>query len=92
MRVLLFRASAGSLVRAADDASDDDNVNSKYTIEALEVIPTSVGKRLSGSLKSDMDALVGTKFDPAAVDKISSRLGKEVHRKVERRLERGAQT
>ena len=31
----------------------------------------------------------GPKFDPAAVDKISSRLSKEVHRKVERRLERG---
>jgi hypothetical protein len=90
MRVLLLAALLlAPLVRAADDASDDDNVNSKYTIEALEVIPTSLGKQLSGSLKSDMDALVGTKFDPAAVDKISSRLSKEVHRKVERRLERG---
>lgn len=76
-------------IRADDTPADDDNVNSKYTIEAVEVIPAPLVKRLSGALRSDLDALVGTKFDPAAVDKISGRLSNEVHRKVERRVERG---
>ena len=90
MRVLLFAALLCAPLLGDDDPSDD-NVNSKYTIEAVTIDPSNLNKRVSASLKSGMDALVGVKFDPAAVDKITKRLGQELHRKVERRVERGAQ-
>lgn len=90
MRVLLLVATLVSLplLRADDDASHD-NINSKYTIEAVELVPTSIGKRLSTQLKMEMEALVGQKFDQALVDKIAKRLDQEVHRKVEHRVEKG---
>lgn len=80
---------SAAAIHAQDDVNDD-NVNSKYTIEAVEVVPSNLNKRLSGTLKVNIDALVGTKFDPAAVDKVSKRLGEEVHRKVERIIQRGS--
>jgi len=90
MRVFLLAALLCAPLLADDDPSDD-NVNSKYTIEAVAIDPSNLNKRVSASLKSEMDALVGVKFDPAAVDKITKRLGQELHRKVERRVERGSQ-
>ena len=72
---------------AADD--DSDNVNSKYTVESVEVVPASLVKRVSGSVKADMDAMVGVKFDQAAADSVSKRLGGEIHRKVDTLVERG---
>jgi hypothetical protein len=90
MRVLLLAALlAGSLLRADDDV--DQNVNSKYTIESVELIPSSAAKRVGNSIKSDMDALVGHKFDQEAIDKLSKRIGSELHRKVEHRIEKGTQ-
>jgi hypothetical protein len=68
---------------------DADNINSKYTVESVVVVPESVSKRLSSGIQSDIDALIGKKFDPVAADKVRTRIGDQVHRKVERIIERG---
>jgi hypothetical protein len=89
MRVLLFALLVTlPLLRAGD--SPDENVNSKYTIEAIEVIPASAAKKVGTQIRSELDALIGKKFDQEAVDKISKRLANQVQRKVEHRIEKGA--
>jgi hypothetical protein len=88
MRVLFCAPLLCALLLQADDTSGQ-NVNAKYTVEAAEVIPASAAKKVSGSLQSELDKLVGTKFDQEAVDKVSERLGKHLHRKVEHRIEKG---
>lgn len=92
MRVLLFILllwviSTPPLLRA--DADPEENVNTKYTIESVEVIPASAAKRISGTLKADIDALSGQKYNPEAIDKLSKRIGEHLHRKVEHRVEKG---
>ena len=66
MRVLLF-ALLLSIPLWSDDATGE-NVNSKYTIEAIEVIPSSAAKKVGSQVQSELDALIGTKFDQDAVD------------------------
>ena len=87
MRVLLF-ALLLSIPLWSDDATGE-NVNSKYTIEAIEVIPSSAAKKVGSQVQSELDALIGTKFDQDAVDKASRRLANQLNRKVEHRIEKG---
>lgn len=90
MRVLLLIAlAAASLLRADDDT--DQNINSKYTVESVELLPASAAKHAGSAIKSDMGAMVGQKFDQAAIDKLSKRIASELHRKVEHRVEKGTQ-
>ena len=87
MRVLLC-ALLLSIPLWPDDATGE-NVNSKYTIEAIEVIPSSAAKKVGSQVQSELDALIGTKFDQDAVDKASRRLANQLNRKVEHRIEKG---
>ena len=90
MRVwLLIALAAASLLRADDDT--DQNINSKYTVESVELLPASAAKHAGSAIKSDMGAMVGQKFDQAAIDKLSKRIASELHRKVEHRVEKGTQ-
>jgi hypothetical protein len=89
MRVLLLAALLSAcIVRGEDDAA---NINSKYTVESVTVVPESVSKRLGSGIQSDIDALIGKKFDPVTADKVRDRIGDQFHRKVERIIERGNQ-
>jgi hypothetical protein len=90
MRVLLL-ATLLSAAALRADADPDQNVNSKYTVESIELVPVSAAKRASSSIKSEMDAMVGQKFDQEAIDKLSQRIAGELHRKVKHRVEKGTQ-
>lgn len=87
MRVLLLAGLLAAAILRADD--DPDNINSKYTVEAVVIAPDSLSKRLSNSLQMEMEALVGQKFDPATADKVRERIGAQLHRDVQRTIARG---
>src|SRR5688572_22063194 len=87
MRVLFLVALLGACCLRAED--EPDNINSKYTVESVAVLPESAGKRISSALQSEIDALIGQKFDPATADKVRNRISEQLHRKVERIMERG---
>ena len=59
------------------DAAQDVNVNSRYTIEAVEV-GEKYESKLSPRLKSDLIKVVGEKFDQATIDRLRERLRKEL--------------
>lgn len=66
----------------------ETNVNSRYTVEKVELTGVSESK-ISKNLQEDMQKLVGEKFDQEAADRIAKRLRKElpdysVHTKVQR--------
>ena len=70
MRVLLC-ALLLSMPRPAGRATPDENVNSKYTIEAIEVIPVVRRQECQQPrCNPSSTRLLGQKFDPAAVDKL----------------------
>ena len=87
MRVLLFGLLFVCTTLLADD--DDENVNTKYTVESVSVVPESAAKRVPAAIKADLDALVGQRFDPALADKLRERLQSDLKRNVERRVEKG---
>jgi hypothetical protein len=87
MRVLLCALLLSTPMLRADDTAAQ-NVNSKYFIEAVEVIPASAARK-AGPVQKELDKLIGTKFDQDAVDKLSKRLADQLHRKVEHRVEKG---
>lgn len=88
MRVL-FYALLPTILLLADEPAE--NVNSKYTVEAIEVTPASAAKKVGAQVQNELDSLVGKKFDQEAVDKISKRLESQLHRKVAPRVEKGVQ-
>ncbi|HYP07393.1 MAG TPA: BamA/TamA family outer membrane protein [Bryobacteraceae bacterium] len=88
MRVLLL-AALFAIPGLGQVPEEPGNVNSKYIVEAVVVLPESAGKRLGSGIQSDIDAMVGQKFDPAAADRLRTRIGEQLHRKVEKSLERG---
>lgn len=61
----------------AGESLQDLNVNALYTVESVRV---SSGKssRLSASLRSEFDKLVGSKLDYAALDRLADRVKKEL--------------
>ncbi|HYI93138.1 MAG TPA: BamA/TamA family outer membrane protein [Bryobacteraceae bacterium] len=87
MRVLLCALLVSTPIWADEAAAE--NVNSKYTIEAIEVVPSSAAKKVGSQLQSELDTLIGTKFDQDVVDKVSRRLANQLNRKVEHRIEKG---
>ena len=59
------------------DATQDVNVNSRYTIEAVEV-GEKYEARLSPRLKDDLNQVVGEKFDQETIDRLGERIRKEL--------------
>ncbi len=55
----------------------DTNVNSRYTVESVEIPPKAESK-LSHGLKDDIRSIVGVKFSQEAVDKLTQRIKKEL--------------
>lgn len=65
-----------------------DNVNSKYLVESVQ-FDKRIDKRLSRSLRQEVEQLVGNHFDAKAVGELAARIGKEIHNKVTSRIEKG---
>lgn len=55
----------------------DPNVNSRYTIEAVE-FPSKFQRKLSAPVRAEMDKLIGGKFSQEMVDRISKRIRHEL--------------
>jgi hypothetical protein len=72
---VLFLAAAGTAWNR--EPAQDVNVNSRYTIEAVEV-GAKYESKLSPGLKTDLNKMVGEKFNQAAVDRLGERLRKEL--------------
>lgn len=55
----------------------DTNVNSRYTVESVEIPPKAESK-LSHGLKDDIRSIVGVKFSQEAIDRLTQRIKKEL--------------
>ncbi len=85
---LLLAAPAVVIAQTTDASTQDVNVNSRYLVEKVSVEgieDSQIGK----SLREDMQKLVGSKYDQAAVNGLAERLREElrgysVHPKVRR--------
>ncbi|MFN7939688.1 MAG: BamA/TamA family outer membrane protein [Bryobacteraceae bacterium] len=55
----------------------DTNVNSRYTVESVEIPPKAESK-LSHGLKDDIRSIVGVKFSQEAIDRLTTRIKKEL--------------
>lgn len=77
------------LAPRTDGGEADVNVNSRYTVEDVQV--QGVKKdRLSKQLVGDLQHMVGAKLNPQALDDFVQRLTRELHaRKVARKVLRG---
>jgi len=90
---LLF---GGLLFAGAPDAGS--NVNSRYKVETVIVsgdgwstdFASGRDKKISPSLAKRISALIGSQLDPAAIDDLAGRLGKELHAGVSHHVVRGA--
>ena len=84
---LVLFASAISL--AGWNQDEDCNVNSRYTVESVHVTERFV-PRINGDLKQELDAVVGHKLDHSLLDRLASRMRRDL--RVERvavRVRRG---
>lgn len=74
---------------ASHDRQPKPNVNSRYTVEAVEVAGIEETK-LSKGLREDLHKMVGEKFDQQAVERLLARLRSEFPgRTVSHKLRRG---
>lgn len=65
--------------KALDGQSLQDlNVNARYTVESVRV-SSEKKSRLSASLRSEFDKLVGSKVDYPALERLAERVKKELH-------------
>ncbi len=89
--LLAVLTAAASLAQA--DVRDDAtalNVNSRYTVESVDLPPDS-GSRLSGAITEEIHKLVGERFNPDSVNRLSQRITEELRaRSVTFRVVRGA--
>ncbi len=75
----------------AREVTAEANANTRYVIEAVK-ITGETGLKLSRSLQSNFEHLVGSHFDPAQLDEIAREMRKELHLKsVTPHLVRGTQ-
>jgi hypothetical protein len=78
-----------ALLSAAHDRQPKLNVNSRYTVEAVEVAGVEEAK-LSKALREDLHKMIGEKFDQQAVERLLARLRSEFPgRSVSHKLHRG---
>ncbi len=74
------------------------NVNSRYKVETVIVsgngwstdFASGQDKKISSSLTRRISAIIGSQLNPAAIDDLASRLGKELHASVSHHVVRGA--
>ncbi|HYM11459.1 MAG TPA: BamA/TamA family outer membrane protein [Bryobacterales bacterium] len=87
----LLLVFSGAVLPAWGQPATELNVNSRYTIESIEI--TGVSKyKLSKALAEEVHRLTGQKFDPEAVRELARKLRNELHaRAVSQKLARGDQ-
>jgi hypothetical protein len=72
------------------DSSTADNVNSRYTVESVE-LSKYLDKRMPRGLREELDQLVGRNFDPRLVSDLASKIRDQLHVVVRHRIEKGLQ-
>src|SRR4051812_22288231 len=86
------------LICAADDtewnATTTENVNSRYTIESVDLTGKAPSQelkaRLSKKVRNELEKLVGQKYNQDSVDGLGEQIKDELHAaKVATRVERG---
>jgi hypothetical protein len=77
-----------SPVAAPASLPSDANVNSRYTVESVE-LDKPIRKRISKSLLEETQQLVGQKFDPNTVGRLAFRIRNQVRMWVSHKIERG---
>ena len=79
------------ILAAAAYAGDEPNVNSRYTVESVHVAGFRSSK-ISITLRSELEAVVGQKFDPTLLDRISAHIRRDLRvDKVAVKVSRGTQ-
>ncbi|MGH9626856.1 MAG: BamA/TamA family outer membrane protein [Bryobacteraceae bacterium] len=92
-KVFVLSVVAAALLHASGEPGGNpaptENVNSRYTIESVE-ISQPARKKVSKNLLEDVQSLVGQKFDQLSIDRMADRLRKELqHFSVLTRVARG---
>src|SRR5215510_2377441 len=81
------------VARISDDTGLGENINARYTVESVEI--EGLDEHLiSAGLRDRLQALVGTRLDPAEADRLiedlkAERPGYDVSRRIERGTQRG---
>ena len=78
------------IARIRDDAALRDNINSRYTVESVEINGADE-LVLSDAIRSEMDGLVGERLDQKEAARVRSRIAAELgpRQRVSRRIRRG---
>ncbi len=78
------------VARIGDDAALRTNINSRYTIESVEIDGVDESS-LSDEVRREMDALVGERLDQEAAAEVRGRIARELgpRQRVSRRIRRG---
>jgi hypothetical protein len=81
------------VARISDDAGLGSNINARYEVESVEIEGLKEHE-ISGDLRDRLQALVGTRLDPAEADRLiealkTERPGHDVSRRIERGTRRG---
>jgi hypothetical protein len=81
------------VARISDDAGLGTNINARYAVESVEIEGLKEAE-ISAGLRDRLQALVGTRLDPAEADRLidelkAERPGYEVSRRIERGTRRG---
>ena len=80
---------AATLLAGVALRAESFNINSRYTVENIEIVPSTQPK-ISTRLKGDIKRLIGERLDQPAIDALRDRLKFETGaRAVEQRLVRG---
>ncbi|MGD0632410.1 MAG: BamA/TamA family outer membrane protein [Terracidiphilus sp.] len=88
MRFFWLASILGSSLLLAGTPEQDMNVNTRYTVESVELAGDNPG--ISTGLRGELTRLVGAKLNPAALDELATRIRRELHvRAVTHRLLRG---
>lgn len=73
------------------DPPGDVNVNSRYTVESVDISDGGKAK-VSRGLREDIENLVGEKLNPQSLDRLARRIRRELHaRVVTHKVSRGTQ-
>jgi hypothetical protein len=90
MRSLWVSVLLGSGLVYAGNRSQELNVNSRYTVESVEIAGENES-HVSDGLRQDLKKLVGEKLNPAALEDLAKRIRRELHvRAVRQRITRGS--
>ena len=87
---LIFAALVLAAAAFASDSEDAPNVNSRYTIESCRVEGYR-SSNISPELRTELESVVGQKFDQSLLDRISARIRRELRvNKVAAKVSRGS--